>query len=56
MEDPYNYPMPCRKDLMSLSTINGAKDLVKTKVSSITTMRLVSGNLDNNDIEGEDKN
>lgn len=28
--DPFNFPMPNRKDLMSLSTINPQKDLAKT--------------------------
>lgn len=28
--DPFNYPMPNRKDLMSLQTINPLKDVAKT--------------------------
>lgn len=28
--DPFNYPMPQRKDLMSLSSINLEKDNMKT--------------------------
>lgn len=28
--DPFNYPMPNRKDLMSLQTINPQKDIAKT--------------------------
>ncbi len=32
-KDPYNWPMPKREDLMSLSTITQEKDLFRAKTA-----------------------
>ena len=51
--DPYNWPMPQRADLMSLSSIDKNKDLQQTKIHQYRQrMRSSSYNLDTNDIEG----
>lgn len=50
--DPFNYPMPNRKDLMSLQTINPNKDFAKTTTKSLITGRLESNNLNTSDITG----
>ena len=50
--DPFNYPMPCRKDLMSLSTITATGDIMKTTTKNFTTTRFQSQNLDSSDITG----
>ena len=49
--DPYNYPMPNRKDLMSLSNITPEKDGYLSKRNIFNTNRNVSSNLYNQDIE-----
>ena len=51
--DPFNYPMPNRKDLMSLSVINKEKDLMKTTTSKFVSGRSASLNLHTNDIDGK---
>ena len=51
--DPFNFPMPNRKDLMSLSTIDAKKDYMKTTTSKFTSKRAASTNLSNADIEGK---
>jgi hypothetical protein len=50
--DPFNYPMPSRKDLMSLSTIDKFKDQMKTTTRKFTSTRFESTNLNTSDIEG----
>ena len=50
--DPFNYPMPSRKDLMSLSTIN-QQDHAKVTTKQFTTSRYDSFNLHTKDIEGK---
>ena len=50
--DPFNYPMPGRKDLMSLSTINQG-DTAKVTTKQFTTSRYDSFNLQTKDIEGK---
>ncbi len=50
--DPFNYPMPGRKDLMSLSTIDASKDAMKTTTRKFATKRFESSNLHTGDIEG----
>ena len=50
--NPYNNYTPCRKDLMSLSTINN-NDFPTRKFKSINTNRDWSTNLYNLDIEGK---
>ena len=52
MGDPYDYPMPGRKDLMSLSSIQGTKDGCKTTTNPFITKRMASNNLTTLDIEG----
>lgn len=51
--DPFNFPMPSRKDLMSLSTINASKDYMKTTTNKFNSKRSQSTNLSNADIEGK---
>ena len=51
-QDPFNYPMPSRKDLMSLSTIN-ASDNLKTTTKNFITNRYTSTNLNTSDIQGK---
>ena len=50
--DPFNYPMPNRKDLMSLSTLTHNIDNVKTTTKQFKTGRFQSVNLDTADIQG----
>jgi hypothetical protein len=51
--DPFNYPMPGRKDLMSLSTIDPNRDAMKTTTRKFSTRRFESSNLNTGDIEGK---
>ena len=51
--DPFNYPMPGRRDLMSLSTISQSMDQMKTTTKRFTTGRGDSSNLDTSDIAGK---
>lgn len=51
--DPFNFPMPNRRDLMSLSVINADKDLMKTTTSKFSSPRFASNNLSTNDIDGK---
>ena len=52
--DPFNWPMPKRQDLMSLSTINPDTDLVRAKTAQASQrMRSTSQNLDTEDIRGK---
>lgn len=51
--DPFNYPMPNRKDLMSLSVINKDKDLMKTTTNKFVSNRCASLNLITKDIIGK---
>lgn len=50
--DPFDYPMPNRKDLMSLSVIDKGRDGFKTTTNKMTTMRQTSQNLNTHDIDG----
>ena len=52
LTDPFNYPMPGRKDLMSLSTIDFGKDNMKTTTRKFATGRFDSANLNTGDIDG----
>ena len=47
--DPFNYPMPSKKDTMALSTIN-ASDNMKTNTRKFHTRRFESTNLNTSDI------
>lgn len=51
--DPFNFPMPNRCDLMSLSVINKDKDLMKTTTSKFVSGRSASLNLHTKDIDGK---
>ena len=51
--DPFNYPMPNRKDLMSLNTINQQNDGTKTTTKKFVSQRIESNNLHTGDIEGK---
>jgi hypothetical protein len=51
--DPFNFPMPGRKDLMSLSTLNADRDAMKTTTSKFYTRRGMSQNMQVNDILGK---
>lgn len=51
--DPFNFPMPSRKDLMSLSTINADRDLMKTTTSKFVSNRSTSVNMTSGDIAGK---
>ena len=51
--DPFYFPMPNRKDLMSLSTINPQKDQAKTTTKNFTSGRMESNNLNTSDIQGK---
>ena len=51
--DPFNYPMPNRKDLMSLQTIDPMKDNAKTTTKKFTSGRMESNNLHTQDISGK---
>ena len=48
--DPFNYPMPGRRDLMSLSTINPQVDNMKTTTKKFISGRAESNNLNTSDI------
>ena len=51
--DPFNWPMPNRNDLMSLSTISKEKDLFRVKTTaSLPRQRTISHNLETKDIAG----
>ncbi len=50
--DPFNYPMPGRKDLMSLSTIDFGRDNMKTTTRKFASRRFESTNLTTADIHG----
>ncbi|CDW78556.1 UNKNOWN [Stylonychia lemnae] len=50
--DPFNYPMPNRKDLMSLQTIHPQKDIAKTTTKKFQSSRMESNNLNTSDIHG----
>ena len=47
------FPMPSRKDLMSLSTLTAAKDNMKTSTNKFVTGRSSSINMATNDIYGK---
>ena len=51
--DPFNYPMPNRKDLMSLQTIDPMKDNAKTTTKKFASGRTESNNLTTQDITGK---
>jgi hypothetical protein len=51
--DPFNYPMLNRADLMSLNTIHQRQDGMKTTTSKFQTGRGLSHNLTTNDIGGK---
>lgn len=51
--DPFNYRMGSRADLMSLSTINAAKDNMRTSTMKFESRRQVSQNLNTRDIDGK---
>lgn len=51
--DPFNFPMPNRADLMSLSVINKNKDYMKTTTSKFISARSQSMNLHTGDIDGK---
>lgn len=51
--DPFNYPMPNRVDCMSLSTISGMKDGMKTTTVKFQSVRGTSQNLSTKDIDGK---
>ena len=50
--DPYNFPMPNRSDLMSLSIINSHKDGEYTHAKQFNTGRGYNQALKTSDIEG----
>ena len=50
--DPFDYPMPGRRDLMSLSVIDHNKDNFKVTTNKMTTNRNISQNLTTQDIQG----
>ena len=50
--DPYNYPMPQRSDLMSLSVIDSFKDGEYTHAKKFNTGRGFNQALKTSDIEG----
>lgn len=50
--DPFDYPMPGRRDLMSLSVIDQNKDSFKVTTNKMTTNRNISQNLTTQDIQG----
>ena len=50
--DPFNFPMPNRKDLMSLSSIQET-DGMKTSTVKFQTKRDLSNNLATKDIGGK---
>jgi len=53
MVDPFNWPMPKRADLMSLSTL-GQKDVSRVKTANYAKrIRDISNNLNSLDIHGK---
>ena len=50
--DPYDFPMPNRADLMSLSTINKEKDNMQTHTKKFHSSRAFNQALEVNDIHG----
>lgn len=52
-QDPFNFPMPNRKDLMSLQTLNPMKDTAKTTTKKFNSGRTESNNLNTSDIAGK---
>ena len=52
INDPFNYPMPNRRDLMSLNTIDRELDGCKTNVRQFNSIRATSSNLITDDIQG----
>ena len=51
--DPYNFPMPNRADLMSLSTITKERDDMQTHTKKFHSSRAANMALEANDIEGK---
>ena len=51
--DPFNFPMPSRQDLMSLQTMSAKADNVKTNTNRFSTQRNTSNNLWTSDIDGK---
>ena len=51
-----DFAMPNRADLMSLQTITGKKDQVKTGTAKLNTIRNTSNNLNTADIGGKSSN
>jgi hypothetical protein len=51
--DPYNYPMPQRSDLMSLSVIDSYKDGEYTQAKKFNTNRGYNQALKTTDISGK---
>ena len=51
--DPFNFPMPNRSDLMSLSVINAKKDAMKTTTAKFFSPRSTSLNGTTSDIPGK---
>ena len=53
MVDPFNWPMPKRTDLMSLSTL-GQRDVTRVKTANYAKrIRDISNNLNSLDINGK---
>ncbi len=53
MADPFNWPMPSRGDLMSLSTLNQKRDMTRVKTASAAQRpRNQSLNMHTADIDG----
>lgn len=53
-QDPFNWPMPSRSDLMSLNTLTKDKDLFRIKTAGASTrIRATSQNLETADILGK---
>ena len=52
-KDPFNYPMPGRKDTMCLSSIGAERDGMKTTTFKFQTVRSGSNNLNSVDIDGK---
>ena len=51
--DPFNYPMPGRKDTMSLAVITAERDQTKVTCNQYVSNRNSSQNLSNQDIDGK---
>lgn len=53
-QDPWNWKMPGRESLMSLSSINSTQDQVRVKTANgLRTKRLETANLSTVDIKGK---